>query len=149
MFKCHGETWSGTTWQCWGWEHLSVVSIVCLLLPLFWLFCITVSAVFFDRNYRSTNITARAHGRVGITMVTIKTGLTLVFTIATDAGPWFLVLVCLLCGCLWLYLWVRFLPAYNQRMNRAWAAFGAIFLWASLCTALALALKKDEVRCGP
>lgn len=168
VYKCNYETWSGTEWQCWGWQHLSVVSVVSVLLPLFWLFCVTVSAVFFDRNYRSTNITARAHGRVGITMITIKTGLTLVFTIASDAGPWFLVGVCLLCGGFWLYLWIRFLPSYNQvrvvrgclllalkearldqrclqRMNRAWAAFGAIFMWASLCTALALLLEESEV----
>lgn len=144
-FKCkEGKYWSGTPWPCWGPGHFSVVIIVLVLLPAFWLFCIVVSAVFYDRNYRSDNITARAHARVAISMVTIKTGLTLVFTVASDLGPWFLVAVCLSCGCIWLYLWLRFLPAYEQNYNRALASFGAVFMWASLCTALSMLLENPE-----
>ena len=44
----------------------------------------------------------------------------------------------------WLYLWLRYLPAYTQWVNQVWAAFGAVFLWGGLCAALARLLNSPN-----
>ena len=110
-------------------------------MTLLWLcflaFSLVVSSVFLDRNYYSEALAARAHGRVGIAMISIKTALTLLFTVAADTNPWFLHAVTLFMGACWLYLWLRYLPSYRQWVNQVWSAFGAVFLWASLTAALA------------
>lgn len=141
VYKCHAhEHWSVTDFECYGVEHSLLMAMVSVLLPCFWVFSLCVSAVFFDRNYRSSNITARTHGRVGIAMISIKSSLTLIFTVAQDADPWFLHIVVIGLGALWLWLYLRFLPNFTQWMNQIWTAFGAVFFWAGLCAALARVL---------
>jgi len=141
IYKCKlGGTWSVTDWQCFGPAHMTMMVVVSLLLPCFWAFTLCVSAVFFDREYSSDNITSRPHGRVAIAMISIKTGLTLLFTVASDADPWFLHVLVLACGVVWLYLFLRYLPMFNQRINRTWSAFAAVFTWAAICAILAKVL---------
>lgn len=141
VYKCkRGDRWNYSDIGCYGVEHSLLMAMVSVLLPCFWIFSLCVSAVFFDRNYRSSNITARTHGRVGILMISIKSSLTLIFTVAQDADPWFLHVVVIGLGFFWLYLYLRFLPNFTQWMNQVWSAFGSVFLWAGLCAALARTL---------
>ena len=141
VYKCKkGDRWNYSDIGCYSVEHSLLMAMVSILLPCFWIFSLCVSAVFFDRNYRSSNITARTHGRVGILMISIKSSLTLIFTVAQDADPWFLHVVVIGLGLFWLYLYLRFLPNFTQWMNQVWSAFGSVFLWAGLCAALARTL---------
>jgi hypothetical protein len=144
-YKCkEGGHWSVTDWECYGTEHSLIMLLVSILLPCFWAFTLCVSAVFFDKDMSSNNITAKAHGRVALLMISIKTALTLVFTVAADVNPWFLHIVVLGSGIVWLYLFLRFLPFYNQRMNQAWSASASIFLWGAICAILAKVLNDPE-----
>lgn len=52
--------------------------------------------------------------------------------------------VVLAAGCGWLYLFLRFLPMYEQRMNAAWSACGAVFTWAAICAGLARVLNDPD-----
>ena len=145
VYKCHdGEMWGSTDWECFGPSHATALVLVTVLYPCFLAFSLVVSSVFLDRSYGSDSITARAHGRVGIAMISLKTGLTLLFTVAADANPWFLHIVIIILGLGWLYLWLRFLPSYTQWMNQAWSAFGAVFLWGAMCAALAKLLNNPN-----
>lgn len=138
VYKCKAkELWGSTDWECFGPAHSTALALVTLMVPCFLAFSLVVSSVFLDRSYTSDSITARAHGRVGIAMISLKTGLTLLFTVMTGVNPWFLHITIVVLGAGWLYLWLRFLPSYTQWMNAVWSAFGAIFLWAAMCGALA------------
>jgi hypothetical protein len=141
VYKCHaGEAWGRSDWACYGPAHLTVLAAVTALWPAFLAFALVVSSVFLDRSYTSDGLTARAHGRVGVAMITIKTSLTLLFTVAADADPWLLHGVVVAAGLVWLFLWLRYLPSYTQWVNAAWAGFGGVFLWAGAAAALARAL---------
>lgn len=72
-YKCSaGGTWGATDWPCYGGAHLALLSVVSVLLISFWGFTLTISAVFFERDYGSDALTARPHGRVAIIMISIK-----------------------------------------------------------------------------
>jgi hypothetical protein len=137
IYKCApGATWAGSAFACFGTEHSLLMALVTALLPFFFGFSLCVSAVFIDRDYRSTNVVARAHGRVSITMISIKTLVTLVFTVGAELPPLLLQSFLLLMGALWLAAWLRHLPMLTPWVNQAWVAVGAVFLWASACAVL-------------
>lgn len=140
-YKCSvGATWAGSALACFGVEHSLLMALVTALLPFFFGFSLCVSAVFIDRDYRSTNVVARAHGRVSIVMISIKTLVTLIFTVASDLPPLLLQSFLVLMGVVWLWAWLRYLPMLTPWVNQAWVAVGAVFLWASACAALGTAL---------
>jgi len=114
-YKCGGgKKWSSSEWDCYGPEHVTIMSVVSILLPFFWAFTTCVAAVFFDKDYISPNITARAHGRVAFVMITIKMVLTLVFTVAGEGDAWVLHVLVVAAGVAWMYLFLRYLPFYRQ-----------------------------------
>lgn len=63
VYRCSaGDEWGNTNWGCFGAAHSTAVAVVSLILPVYCLFSLTVSAVFFDRDYASHNIVAKPHG---------------------------------------------------------------------------------------
>lgn len=149
VYRCKaGETWASSDLRCFGIQHGPLVAVVSILLPFFCIFSLCVSAVFFNRDYRSPSVIARAHGRVGVMMIVIKASLTFMFNAGGDAEPWILHIVVIALGALWLWMWLHFLPHFTQWYNQAWSAFGAVFLWAGLCGALAKILDDPEAGVG-
>jgi len=137
VYKCSGGgTWAGSSIVCYGLEHSLLLSLVTLLLPFFFGFSICVAAVFIDRDCRSHNIIARAHGHVSICMISIKTLVTLTFSVAPDLPALLLQSFLISMGVLWMWVWLKYLPQYSQWVNQLWTSVGAVFLWCSACAML-------------
>lgn len=119
---------------------------------------------FFDRDPRSHNFLASAHGRVEAGMIGLKLVLSIVFTLDSTFGGTFMVRVILharLCAAAppplrfglpptllqvlsvlvaavvhW-YLYLHYLPFYKPSTNYLHAVFAAVFGWGAICLAVA------------
>ncbi|KAA0152619.1 hypothetical protein FNF29_03846 [Cafeteria roenbergensis] len=146
IFRCPpGETWATTGWECWGGSHGVVATLVAILISLFAALSAIVVSVFFDRNPKSSHVTARPHGRVQVVMILIKATLTLVYTQDWWLSAWALAACSVFAGAVWVSAYSIYLPFFQQRTNQLQTSFGAVHLWAGLCLVLVLLTGLEHV----
>lgn len=140
-----GASWlgQGAKWECWGWRHSILSSAVLLALVMFLLLTAVCVAVFFNRTPSSRNVLSRAHGRVHVAMIVVKTVLPLVYALDHAVSATVLVAVCLASGFTWFGLYATYLPYHDQFINRLQCGFAAVHIWATLCLGYAVMYADD------
>lgn len=105
-----------------------------------------VVACFFDRDPRSEGLTARPHGRVEVCVVLTKLTLALCVSVSALMPAYLTMAIITLAAFVFMYSYLKYLPNYNQSVNRANVMFASVFCWATLCMLLAHFRGRPEVR---
>lgn len=104
-----------------------------------------VVATFFDRSPFSSNVGARVHGRVQVTVILLKALLTLLYTQSDWVSPWVLIVPSFGAGIAWVAMYWMYLPFYKPWVNCLQTGLGAVHAWASICTIVAQAQSHQQV----
>lgn len=144
-FVCADKgVWFTSTLTCWTGPHLGIVVSSAILIPTALLWFGTCALTYIDRvpDYTGKkNLMAAAHGRVDAAVLLLKTVLALFYTFAEESNnTWAFVLPALAAGLAWSYLYVRFLPYHNNRLNKIQVAFSFVYNSACVCALLATGL---------
>jgi len=133
IFACPaGEKWGNTDFVCFEGTHLAWLLIVLILLPSFAAFSLTVTSVFFERDWRSKSVVSKSHGRSDVIILFTQLVTVLIFTLQESLSVWVLRIVVLLAGICVFAAVMHTLPFHKPAMNAYRAATAAIFLWASV-----------------
>ncbi|CAE7937381.1 tmcB, partial [Symbiodinium sp. KB8] len=137
IFSCPRDgTWAGTTLRCYEGSHLAWLLVVLVLLPMFACFSLFVAAVFFDRDWRSTSLVSKSHGRSDSAIILTQLAVTATFVLQDTLNVWVLRIVVLLAGIIVLFSVMYTLPFHKPGMNAYRASMAGLFLWASFCATL-------------
>lgn len=137
IFSCPRDgTWAGTTLRCYEGSHLAWLLVVLVLLPMFACFSLLVAAVFFDRDWRSTSLVSKSHGRSDSAIILTQLAVTATFVLQDTLNVWVLRIVVLLAGIIVLFSVMYTLPFHKPGMNAYRASMAGLFLWASFCATL-------------
>ena len=146
IFVC-GSTipgyWTSTSMACSDSLYMFLVALTVVLLTIFVGFSLTVTSVFFSRDYGSRSNDGRAHGRVEVTLLFMRIVLAFIFT-GSVVPPTVRLLAVILAGFSFFYAYARYLPEFRSWLNIFKTAVGAVFLWSSLCAIPALMLSEDS-----
>jgi hypothetical protein len=99
--------------------------------------CVAANGVVLDRNPLSECLLARPHGRVEMLLTALRIGLVLLLSVRDTLGVAVVVTVVCLAALAQLYSLLYYLPFYHQSMNQYQCGFALVFMWASLCSAMA------------
>ena len=167
---CDDGTWLATDWTCYGSAHLAVfipsiallifgvvVDSMCRWIALLamllrdvisrrTLVSFAVALCCFDGDANSDSYAAKPHGRTEAIVQTTRLGLLFMFTLEHQVGKAALIVTLVLSALITVYCYLRYLPFYNQRTNRAFTAAAFVYAWAVVCTVMLELRGKPEVR---
>ncbi len=129
--------WKQADYVCFQGGHLAQSILSGALAVAFVALCAVFALVFYDSAPLSSNIVAKAHGRVDFIFLILKIVLVVcVETFPTVLPLWLLIGLLILCALVWTASSLYFLPFYDARWNAWTTAQACIFTYATICLAI-------------
>ena len=98
---------------------------------------VPASAIIVDLNPFSENLVAKAHGRVDMVLVAMKSLWALLVSLRFVLTPATVLSVVAAGAVIQLYGCLTYMPYFNDKANQLQCGFAAAFVWACACTVLA------------
>ena len=139
-FDCGGPDdtfWAAAGFTCYSGGHLAQVVLSGVLTVGFVGLCGLFSLVFYDSNFMSTNLVAKAHGRADLMFLCVKSVLVIcVETFPSAFSGQTLVALVVVAGAAWVGSLAYLLPYFDQRWNQFNLAMASAFFFTSACLAV-------------
>lgn len=113
------RSWEELGYVCYQGPHLAQVVMTSVIATAFVVVCALFALVFYDSNSVSSDITAKAHGRLDLLFVMLKTVLVVfvgTFPSALSSSGVLAIIVAV--GVVWTASFIYFMPFFDHRWNQ-------------------------------
>lgn len=125
--------------ECGTFGYSIILGVVTILTVLFVSLCSLFTLVFYDGNFLSASVDAKAHGRAEFLSLIIRTVLVVFIDIfPLLLGPWLNFFLCVTAAVAWLATSIFLMPFYSPMSNRLNIIYSMCFSWSCACLAVSL-----------